>query len=310
MLAFVALGCILCFVVSIPAFILAWIPPVRRLFSWLLRRRFLVLGCLVTLVALFYAVEDWRGRRAWQNYKREREAKGERFDWASLAPPPVPNDQNFFETPLWNDLHFVETNGVTVWSDTNWGNRVIFSVYGPKGEQSAQHRQLGQGQRVDLAAWQAFYRGSNNLFAAPEAARPPITFPRQRAADARRRCAAGPEQVRENRQLLIAAAARPQARFWINYDAGFAMLLPHLARVKASSQYLSLHANAALKAGDRETALEDMKLLFRLMESIRERADPDLPARAHRHAANCLAAGLGRPGRPAMDRSGLECHRE
>ena len=73
----------------------------------------------------------------------------------------------------------------------------------------------------------------------------------------------------ENRQLLIAAAARPQARFWINYDAGFAMLLPHLARLKASAQYLSLHANAALKAGDRETALEDLKLSFRLIESIR-----------------------------------------
>ena len=101
MLAFVALGCILCFLVSIPAFILAWIPPVRRLFSWLLRRRFLVLGCLVTLVALFYAIEDWRGRQAWQSYKRAWEAKGERFDLASFVPPPVPDDQNFFETPLW-----------------------------------------------------------------------------------------------------------------------------------------------------------------------------------------------------------------
>ena len=73
-------------------------------------------------------------------------------------------------------------------------------------------------------------------------------------------------------------------------------MLPHLARLKAASQYLSLHANAALKAGDRETALEDLKLQFRLIEAIRQRADPDLPPRAHRHAANCLAAGLGGPG--------------
>jgi len=72
-----------------------------------------------------------------------------------------------------------------------------------------------------------------------------------------------------NRQLLIAAAARPQARFWINYDAGFALTVPHLPRLKGSSQYLSLHANAALKAGDKETALEDLKLSFRLIESIR-----------------------------------------
>jgi len=50
---YVASGCIVCFVVSFPAFILAWIPPVRRLFSWLLRRKLLALVCLATLVALF-----------------------------------------------------------------------------------------------------------------------------------------------------------------------------------------------------------------------------------------------------------------
>ena len=47
------------------------------------------------------------------------------------------------------------------------------------------------------------------------------------------------------------------------------MMLPHLARLKASSQYLCLHAEAALKAGEKETALEDIRLLFRLVESIR-----------------------------------------
>jgi len=78
------------FVAGVAGFILAWIPPVRRLFSWLLRRKVLTLACLVTLVALVYAVEDWRGRHAWQAYKRGREAQGESFDLASLAPPAVP----------------------------------------------------------------------------------------------------------------------------------------------------------------------------------------------------------------------------
>ena len=132
-LAFVALGCILCFIVSIPAFILAWIPPVRRLFAWLLGRRFLVLGCLVTLVGLFYAVEDWRGRRAWQSYKRAGEAKGERFDWASLAPPPVPNDQNFFESPLWTDLRFAETKRNTVWERPGSAGARRFQRVWPQG---------------------------------------------------------------------------------------------------------------------------------------------------------------------------------
>jgi len=47
------------------------------------------------------------------------------------------------------------------------------------------------------------------------------------------------------------------------------MMIPHLSRLKAASQYLSLHADAALAAGDRETALEDVKLSLRLIEAIR-----------------------------------------
>ena len=295
LLGFAALGCILCFVVSIPAITLAWIPPVRRLYSWLLRRRFLVLGCLVTLIALFYAVENWRGRRAWQDFKRAREAEGERFELASFVPPQVPDDQNFFAAPLWTYLRFVQTNGVTTWSDTNWMSHVLFDAFGPKGENAPSTGGWPKGQRVDLAAWQAFYRGSNNVFAAEDAAQQ--AFRRRYGLDTasaplpRPMPPSGPptnyfpiaEQTQTpaadvllalskfdgNRQLLIAAAARPQARFWINYDAGFAAILPHLAKLKGASQYLALHADAALKAGDRATALEDMNLLFRLMESVR-----------------------------------------
>jgi hypothetical protein len=269
-LAFLALGCALCLAVSVPAFILAWIPPVRRLFSWVLRWRFVVLGCLVTLVALFYAVEDWRGRRAWHDYKRAAEAKGERFDWASLVPPIVPNDQNFFETPLWNDLHFVETNRVAEWSDTNWQNRVIFSVYGPtSGNNAPSTGGWTKGQHLDLAAWQVYYRGSNNLFAAKSGELtnyfPVAKEPQSAAVDV----LLALSRFETNRQLLIAASARPQARFWVNYDAGFASLLPHLARMKGCSQFLALHADAALKAGDRETALQDIILSFRLIEASR-----------------------------------------
>jgi hypothetical protein len=269
LLAFGALCFILCFVVSILAFILAWIPPVRRLITWLLRRRFLVLGCLVTLVALFYAVEDWRGRHAWQSYKHAWEAIGERIDLASLAPPPVPNEQNFFETPLWTDMHFATTNRSTFWGDTNWGNRVIFTTDGPKATRAPSPGNWIKAQPVDLKAWQAFYRGSNNVFEAQSG--PPTNYfpvakePQIPAADV----LLALSRFETNRQLLIAASARPESRFWANYDAGFACLLPHLARLKGSAQYLSLHANAALKAGDRETALEDIKLLFQLIESIR-----------------------------------------
>jgi hypothetical protein len=142
-------------------------------------------------------------------------------------------------------------------------------VYGPNDKNAPSTGNPIKAQRVDLAAWQAYYRGSNNVFAAQSG--PPTNYfpianqPQTPAADV----LLALSKFSTNRQLLIAAAARPQARFWINYDAGFALMLPHLSRMKATSQYLSLHANAALEAGDRETALEDVKLSFRLIEAIR-----------------------------------------
>jgi hypothetical protein len=65
--------------------------------SWRHFRRTLVgLAIFATLVAIFYTEEDWRGKRAWENCKRDLEAKGAVLDWNAYIPPPVPDDQNFF----------------------------------------------------------------------------------------------------------------------------------------------------------------------------------------------------------------------
>ncbi len=72
-------------------------PPQGR---WLTARRLLLLVATVaTLVAVFYTVENWRGKRAWERSRRELEAKGEVFDWTAYIPGPVPDDQNFFKAP-------------------------------------------------------------------------------------------------------------------------------------------------------------------------------------------------------------------
>lgn len=55
------------------------------------------LAVLATLLTIFYTEENWRGKRAWENCKRELEAKGVVLDWDKYIPPPVPDDQNFFK---------------------------------------------------------------------------------------------------------------------------------------------------------------------------------------------------------------------
>lgn len=73
--------------------------PPRKLGWRLLRWGLIGLAVLVTLVAIFYAEENWRGRHAWEKTKAALEAKGAVLDWNQYIPPPVPDDQNFFAAP-------------------------------------------------------------------------------------------------------------------------------------------------------------------------------------------------------------------
>lgn len=48
---------------------------------------------------LAYQIENWRGNRAWETYKRAAELKGEVLDWRKLTPPPVPDELNVLKAP-------------------------------------------------------------------------------------------------------------------------------------------------------------------------------------------------------------------
>src|SRR2546426_4658100 len=94
---------------------------IRWMFCWrTLRRALLTLAGLFTLIALIFAEENWRGKRAWEKFRREWEAKGERFDLAAFLPKPVPDDQNFVMTPFFAPLLERERSmAAGNWKDTN-----------------------------------------------------------------------------------------------------------------------------------------------------------------------------------------------
>jgi hypothetical protein len=62
-------------------------------------RLLFVAVCLLTLIAIFYTEENWRGKRAWDNCRKQLEAKGVDFNWKARIPPSVPDDQNIFKAP-------------------------------------------------------------------------------------------------------------------------------------------------------------------------------------------------------------------
>ena len=262
----IALLSLLCLGVSFFCFFLAWILPLRRLFTWLLQRRFFVLACLGTLIALFYAVENWRGRQAWANFQREWATKGERFDLASVIPPTVPDDENFFMTKPWENLRLASTNRTTSWDDNL---PAVLDAYGPHGSHPPDLGSIARTTRTDLGSWQEYYRGTNNLVAAgngtftnyfPVATN--LQSPAQDVLLALTKYANTLHQLHE-------AARRPHARVWVNYEDGFAVNLSHLAKIKGCANYLSIHAIASLANGDTDTALADILLSYRLNEALK-----------------------------------------
>src|SRR6266550_2719012 len=147
-------------------FLASLLPQVRRLFGWLTARRVLFgLACFVTLAVLFYAEEDWRGARAWNDYRQELEASGAQLDLAAFVPQPVPDGQNFAATPLVKSWF---ERGTFAANDHRWEDnyaRVAGQVSKP-GEQPALQAK-GHRQFVDLAGWAAAFdairSGETNL---------------------------------------------------------------------------------------------------------------------------------------------------
>ncbi len=122
----------------------------RWLFSWrVLRRSTVVLAWTVTIIALLYAEENWRGRHAWNKYRRELEAGGAQLDWSAFIPKPVPDEQNFAATPVIKSW-FPKGHGHAMGSNFVRAQSMIPS--------SRSNADKAERHFVDLVAWDTAFR--------------------------------------------------------------------------------------------------------------------------------------------------------
>lgn len=254
-----------------------WIFPVH------LKKFVFAVACIVTLIALFYAEEDLRGRYDWDRFKSEWEAKGERFGRQSVVPPAAADGENFAMSPVWiaeeKYTFLKEPKRAEAWygdrvydeSVSNFFRLLPCTTSGVTGTNWSYNSPVtpdasgnwAAGRMTDLKAWQSFYR---NLEQKNPAANISIPLqPQSPAADVL--LALGKfdpliEQLRRDSQL-------PYSRFPIQYDSEnpVIVLLPHLAAVKQCAQVVQLRAVAELQNGQSDKALEDVKLLFRLSDA-------------------------------------------
>ncbi len=230
-------------------------PTFVRFFRWLfsariLKRLFIAFFSVFGLITIAWQVENWRGRTKWETWKAEWEAKGEKFDLASVVPPEVPDDENFANSVLFEPLFDVDSSGKP-------SDQAALDV--PKDRfklERSPRNSFGwrHGYRRDFAAWEEALLGRDS---SPAKGATPVDT-----------VLATLEPYAADMATLSNDVRRPHSRFDIRYENGFTAMLPHLSGLKQAASLFSLRASARLAKGDTEGALRDTVTTFRLAESL------------------------------------------
>lgn len=247
--------------------------PARPRHTPLLRVFLVVAGIglgLLLVPVLLVAIENWRGHRAWAACQRELAALGEKLDLKDWVPPPVPDEQNFAATPLFAGLDFRPGHGG---GHMDWPQDYRqASDKLPIPRQACQARRPDSDPTVrDLSAWQRAFRTvrTGDPDQPIPVSAPSEVSPEVRAAlEVLEALKVYEPALNELRQ----AARRPASRFPIAYSEPNPanILLPHLARLKPICQVLQLRAAAEIVAGQGQAAPEDLLLLWRVADAVKD----------------------------------------
>lgn len=245
----------------------------------------LFFGGLATLIALFYAEENIRGRMEWGSFKSQWGAKGEKFSYAAIGPPAVADEDNFAMTPVVAScyLHVLDRKGRLVEGSSNEGrdNRLNMPI-DVKGGGPSTGGNWQKGTFSNLEPWQQYYHNlstKTNRF-------PVLRYPQTPAADVLLALSIYDSTIDDLRQ----AADLPGSRFPLPYDTDepYSILLPHLAAIKRCAVILEMRSLAELESNQSDKAAADVVLALKLSDKIR--TEPTLISQLVRIAMNNITA--------------------
>ncbi len=226
---------------------------------------------LAAVIVLFYTIENYRGAKAWERTKTEFEQQGISFDFATLVPPPVADNENFAATPLLAALFDYTTEEGDGPFGPPFNNRIIYSHNDGVKRLNAIRRGYLTGQNLppvswqrqrhtDLAAWADYYRTNKD-------------FPHAAAhASATEAVLTALGKYDPDLDQLRSASAQPKCRFPLHYDETplAALHIPHLSPGMSLAQVLALHASAELEAGHHDKALNDLNVIWKFQEGLKQ----------------------------------------
>ncbi len=237
---------------------------------------------LLTLVALGYAVENWRGSRAWAAEQARIQKSGEPLVWPDMLPPAPSPERNFAAVPLFEGLFDYEVvkdaKGRTrhQWKGGPASTRIMETFRLPNPPKTDANPERARTPALDLEATLAQLQSGTNY--------PKLTPSGKPAQDILRLL----ESRKDAFDQLRLAATRPECRFGIRYEDNMDALLPHLSTLKAAAQLLRIRAIARLETGERTAAADDVLLILRIGDAAG--SDPILISQLVRIAIHTLAA--------------------
>lgn len=194
-----------------------------------------ILGILLVIVGMVLAVGLWllgyhlTGKWAFNHWKAQRVAMGDRLDWKDLVPPPVPPEQNFAEAPL-----------------------IKAAILGQgKVDPRFQALAIPKGAAEAMGAWQEGRKDDLVAIAQSYGTKDLQTVFRQSEAVFKE---------------LNQASQRPASRLPIDYQE---WEIPALLGFRGVVRTLRIRALANLRAGHPDQALEDLRTCFRIAEYLK-----------------------------------------
>ena len=166
----------------------------------------------VTLAALFYAEETWRGQRAWLAHRQELTRQGVAVDLALLAPREVPKPANLAEAPFFRPLFetVLTAEGLT-WKDPE-GRKHLQSFVAPGRQARGYPPECAFGS-VEYDCWTSF-----DVCLQFYLKRHPETPEPEGETDAARLLAYLQKYDADFQELAQSARERPACRFPVDYN--------------------------------------------------------------------------------------------
>jgi len=252
--------------------------PKPLIWKRLLRWTAFALLAAVTLLALAVSWISYQGRLDWARTKTDLLAKGEKLTLVELAPPPVPDKDNFFADPIWKtesapDIHSFPKTALSP----------IRRVDTPlTSSEAATFRKLfpNDGDLATKARAEACYR---TAFTYPEIFH--STESTERAAFLLEALAPLRPAMDRIRELL----KRPMARWQYDYSEHFfTQTLDPYPGLMSVAEAFSADGSIHLALGETSKAAEDTRIALDLSERLK--GDPLLYAQMLR--AGILATAI------------------